>query len=140
MSSATLQSLIYALIQVVHNFGAVAVLGIAVRGMWLARHGLPIQSRMAILMAVAWAIQVAGGVAFGATSLYFYGHLPDIHGVAVDALFIKIGCAASGFLIAAAYAMLGPKACFRKPFAVWVLSFLLGSVALGAAAFLRWFS
>lgn len=140
MSSATLQSLIYALIQVVHNFGAVAVLGIAVRGMWLARHGLPIRSRLAMLMAVAWAVQVAGGAAFGATSLYFYGHLPDIHGVAVDALCVKIACAAAGFLIAAAYAIMGPKACFKSPFAVWLLSFLLGAVALSAAAFLRWFS
>jgi hypothetical protein len=140
VSSATLQSLIYALIQVVHNFGAVAVLGIATRGMWLARHGLPIRSHTAMLMAVAWAIQVAGGAAFGATSLYFYGHLPDIHGIAVDALLVKIGCAATGFLFAAAYAMLGPRACFKNPFAVWVISFLLGAVALSAAAFLRWFS
>ncbi len=140
MSSAALQSLIYALIQVVHNFGAVAILGIAVRGMWLARHGLPIPGRLPMWMAVAWAVQVAGGAAFGATSLYFYGHLPDIHGIAIDALLVKIACAATGFLIAVAYAMLGPKGCFRRPFAAWVLSFLLGAVALGAAAFLRWFS
>jgi hypothetical protein len=140
MSSATLQSLIYALIQLVHNFGAVAVLATAACGIWLARHESPLQRRAAILLALAWAVQVAGGAAFGATSLYFYGHFPDIHGVAIDALFVKIGCATVGFLIAVAYAWLGSKGCCRNSLVVWVLSFTLGAVALSAAAFLRWFS
>jgi hypothetical protein len=140
VSSATLQSLIYALIQVVHNFGAVVVIGISVYGIGWLRRELPVQRRVAMWLAIAWAVQALGGAAFGATSFYFYGHFPDIHGVAVDALSVKIGCASGGFLIAALYHQMSPRGWFRNSMVVWVVSLVLGCTALTAAAFLRWFS
>jgi len=138
MSPAMLQNFIYALIQVVHNFGAVSVVALAIYGVWRAHLGLP-QRRAALFLAIAWATQVAGGTAFGATSLYFYGHLPDIHGIAVGALFVKIACAVIGFLTAAACFKVNSW-CSRNPLTAWTASSVLGAVALSAAAFLRWFS
>jgi hypothetical protein len=140
VSSATLQSLIYALIQVVHNFGAVLIIGLSVYGIGWLRRELPVQRRHALWLVIAWAVQVLGGAAFGATSFYFYGHLPDIHGVAVDALSVKIGCASGGFLITALYYQMSPRGWFRNSMLVWVTSLVLACVALTAAAFLRWFS
>lgn len=131
------QNLAYALIQVVHNFGAAAVVGFAVSGLWLRAR--PAARRLALLMAVAWAVQAATGAAFGATSYYFYGHFPDIHGIAVDALFIKVGCAVAGFFLAA-ITYIRWESLNRYAMSIWVILCLLAATALGSAAFLRWFS
>lgn len=140
MSSAAQQNLIYALIQVVHNFGALAVIGLSAYGTWWLRREIPVQRRVALWLAVAWVVQVAGGMAFGATSYAYYGHLPDIHGIAVDALSVKATCAGLGFILAAGYFELAPRGWFRNARPMWAASLFLGCVALTAAAFLRWFS
>ena len=94
------ENLAYALIQVVHNFGAAAVLGGAVFALW------PI-SRMeygrtfAWLILLAWGAQIASGGLFGITSLYYYGETPDLSRIAMAALAIKVVSAISGFLLAA---------------------------------------
>jgi hypothetical protein len=131
------QNLAYALIQVVHNFGAAAVVGLSVSGLWLRER--PIARRLVLLLAVAWAVQAVTGALFGATSYHFYGHFPDIHGIAVDALFIKVGCAVAGFLLAG-FACLWWECAQRHAFPIWLMLCLLASVALSSAAFLRWFS
>lgn len=132
-----LQNLIYALIQIAHNFGAAAVVGFSVAGLWLRER--PIARRLVLLVAVAWALQAITGALFGATSYHFYGHFPDIHGIAVDALFVKAGCAVAGFLLAGvAYCWWGCAQ--RHALTVWLMLCLLAATALSAAAFLRWFS
>ncbi len=108
--------------------------------LWLVRGTATVQHRLALLLAVAWAIQMASGALFGITTFIFEGHLPDIHGVAVDALIIKIICALSGFALAVFYARLNPRLSGDNILLVWRVSFVLGVVALGSAAFLRWFS
>ena len=148
-----MQNFIYALIQVIHNFGAVTVVATAALALWLSRDGLGlrrdeglmrgnglVQSRLAWLMAMAWGIQVASGMLFGITTFWFEGHLPDIHGVAVAALFIKIFCAMAGFISAFSYVKLHESWTTEKQLLVWRASFALGVVALSSAAFLRWFS
>ena len=142
-----MQNFIYALIQVIHNFGAVTVVATAALALWLSRdngglmrgNGL-VQSRLAWLMAMAWGIQVASGMLFGITTFWFEGHLPDIHGIAVAALFIKIFCALAGFILAFSYVKLHAGWTTEKQLLVWRASFALGVVALSSAAFLRWFS
>ena len=101
-----MQNLIYALIQVIHNFGAVTVVGTAASALWLVRGNAAVQNRLALLAAVAWAIQFASGLLFGITTYYFDHHLPDIHGIAVDALLVKVSCAIAGFVLAVAYVRL----------------------------------
>ncbi|MFY9640618.1 MAG: CPBP family glutamic-type intramembrane protease [Rhodomicrobium sp.] len=133
-----MQNLIYALIQVIHNFGAAAIVGIGAYETWLVR-GSP-ERRFASLLAIVWALQASSGVFFGIVTYYYDGQLPDIHGVAVDALVIKIICAVLGFVLAVSYAKWGSSWSAQKCHFFWGASFALGAVALSAAAFLRWFS
>lgn len=135
-----MQNLIYALIQVVHNFGAATVVGSAVAALWLARDNAAVQHRLALLAAMAWALQAASGASFGITTFYFDGHLPDIHGIAVAALLIKIVCAILGFVLAMIYVKRGPEWPSSKHLYIWRILFALAAVALSSAAFLRWFS
>jgi hypothetical protein len=135
-----MQNLIYALIQVIHNFGAVAVVGTAASAVWLVRGNVAARHRAALFIAIAWATQVSSGMLFGITTYYFEHHLPDIHGIAVDALLVKIGCAVAGFVLAVAYLRLNSGWTLSRQLMVWRALLTLGIIALGSAAFLRWFS
>ena len=133
-----LQNLSYAAIQVVHNFGAVAVVGSAVCALWPGLAGL--RKALAWTVLWGWAAQAASGGAFGAVSWFYYGRLPDIHGIAMAALLVKMACAAAGFMLAAAYLYSGIEWSERAQKTTWHTLTLLAATALTAAAFLRWFS
>jgi|SRR5690606_21803055 hypothetical protein len=133
------ENLAYALIQLVHNFGAVAVIGVPAFAL-RAEASADADARLRWLVGAAWAAQIASGAGFGAVSLHYYGQLPDIHGVAVGALYLKIACAVAGLtLIAAAGARARGSSAGRGRL-VWRVLLVLGTTALAAAAFLRWFS
>lgn len=144
------QNATYALVQVAHNFGAVAVVGGPLFALWPARPppALHARRRLLALVLAGWALQAASGAAFGATSYVWYGALPDIHGPAVVALAVKVGCAIVGFLLAAvwlrrespaaAVALHGSDDAAGRRGWGWLLAF--GATALTAAAVLRWFS
>jgi len=134
------QNLIYALIQVIHNFGAVAVVGTATSALWLVHGNSAARHRLSIIMALAWAIQATSGALFGITTYYFDKNLPDIHGIAVDALLVKITCAVAGFILAVSYAVLNSGWSANRQLFAWRASLIMGVIALGSAAFLRWFS
>ena len=126
-----MQNLIYALIQVIHNLGAAMIVGLAATALWQPdwRH------RLAAWIAAAWALQGMSGLMFGITTYSYERHLPDIHGIAVDALTIKITCVILAIVLSLLlYAKKGLDA------QLWRILFVLGVVALAAAAFLRWFS
>lgn len=135
-----LQNLAYALTQVVHNFGAVAVVGGAIAG----RRAFPAEPharrRFAWLILIGWSIQAASGMSFGAISYAYYGQFPDIHGVAVAALYLKMLCASAGIVLSAAFLRSRRRWPERRQSAVWSAQMFLGIAALTAAAFLRWFS
>lgn len=133
-----LQNLAYASIQVIHNFGAVAVVGSAAYGLWSGPG--PMRTPAAWIMLAGWAAQAVSGGAFGAISWLYYGRFPDIHGIAVAALLIKMACAAAGFMLAAAYLYRGSGWSERARQAAWRALAALAATALSAAAFLRWFS
>lgn len=135
-----MQNLVYAVIQVVHNFGAVTVVGTAATALWVVRGNAAVQHWLAWLLAGVWAVQAASGAGFGVATFYFEGQLPDIHGIAVIALFIKIACAMTGFVLAAAYIKWDSGWTAKQQLVTWRASLILGATALGAAAFLRWFS
>ncbi len=135
-----MQNLFYALIQVIHNIGAVAVVGTAASALWLAHGQATTRHRLAMLMALAWAVQIVSGMLFGATTYYFDKSLPDIHGIAVVALLVKIACAVVGVALAVSYRKLGSGWAKSKQDFAWRGLLSLGVVALAAAAFLRWFS
>jgi len=135
-----LQNLAYALTQVIHNFGAVTVVGGAAAALWLAPRQPVLERSLAWLVALAWAAQIASGVGLGAISFYYYGRFPDISGIATAALAIKITSAVIGLFLAVLYlwrAARWPDATCRR---IWRVLTGLGVIALTAAAFLRWFS
>jgi len=134
------QNLGYALIQVLHNFGAAAALGGALFGLWPARQPLPLRRKLAWLVLTAWTLQGASGAGFGAWSYAHYGRFPDISGIAVAALFIKVACAAAGFILAAAWLRFGAGWPEARREQAWAGLLALAAIALTAAAFLRWFS
>lgn len=134
------QNLGYALIQVLHNFGAAATVGGALFGRWPVRQPAEVRRRLAWLVLTAWALQGASGAGFGAWSYMHYGQFPDIAGIAVAALLIKMACAGAGFLVAAAYLRFGTVWTEARQERAWSGLWALAATALTAAAFLRWFS
>lgn len=136
------QNLIYALNQVIHNFGAVTAIGIASYGLIRQRPGqtaAPLRPLL-LTLSIAWAVQGASGATFGIISLYFNGELPDIHGIAETALIIKIACVFIGLILALFGLWRSTDTAKHMPRITWPASLVLGAIALSAAAFLRWFS
>lgn len=131
------QNLTYTLVQLAHNFGAVAIVGLSWYG-WRNPPAAPV--KLAAWIALAWAVQIASGAGFGATSVYYYGQFPDIHGVAIVALGIKVAAALAGLVLALIFIGRSSAGADTRTTRVWAIETLLGSVALAAAAFLRWFS
>jgi hypothetical protein len=134
------QSLAYALVQLVHNFGAVAVVGGAVGARWLARDAPATQRKLGWLVLGGWLAQAASGAGFGAVSYHFYGQFPDIHAIARAALLIKMACAAGGIPLAAGYLRRAADWLPARRDTVWTMLLALGVTALASAAFLRWFA
>ncbi len=133
------ENLAYALTQVVHNFGAAAVLGGAVFALWPIFRLENVRT-FAWLILAAWGAQIASGGLFGLTSLYYYGETPDLSSVALAALAVKVAAAITGFLLAAFFLMRG-KTWTRTGVRLGFQSLAaLAAIALTAAAFLRWFS
>jgi len=135
-----LQSLAYALTQVVHNFGAVAVAGGALLGRWPRATPAVTRRSLAGLILAGWLLQGASGAGFGAISFAYYGQFPDIHGIAAAALLLKMACAVGGIVFAAVYLRYEGQWDEKRRNAIWAVLLLLGVTALTAAAFLRWFS
>jgi hypothetical protein len=138
------QNLAYSAIQVVHNFGAVATVSGSIAAILAAPEA---RRRFAWLAFAGWTTQAISGPSFGMASYYFYGKFPDIAGIAITALTIKIVCVALGFTLVAAYLCPCERylpSCayclerFRR--LVWPASTTLAVTALTAAAFLRWFA
>ncbi len=135
-----LENLSYAVTQVIHNFGAVAVVGGAFFALKAKPDQLQLQNCMAWLVLIAWGAQGGSGVIFGAISFYFYDEFPDLHAVAISALVIKVVCAAIGFVLAALYLRSAAKWSEKGRHRAWHVLTGLGATALTSAAFLRWFS
>ena len=135
-----LQDLGYAIVQVVHNFGAAAVVGGAAFMLYMAPQPALMQRKFIWLAGFGWSAQALTGMAFGTISYYYYGKFPDIHGIAIAALVVKMLCAVSGLTMVALYLRYADGWADRQRHIAWQILFALGATALTAAAFLRWFS
>jgi hypothetical protein len=131
-----LENVFYGGVQLVHNFGAAAVIGLPVAALRLQPAPSTLR-KMAWLTLVAWLAQAASGAGFGTVSFLLEGELPQIHHVALGALCVKIGCAALGIVLLSVYFLRGSK---EQSLMVWRCLAVLGATALSAAAVLRWFS
>jgi len=130
----------YALTQVIDNFGAAAVVGGAAFALWAPGLSPAGAKWLARLVGLSWALQIASGAGFGAVSYYYYGQLPELHGVAVAALATKITCAAGGLPLALLLQSRGERWNETRRELCWRALAVLAATALAAAAFLRWFS
>ena len=135
-----MENLCYSVAQVVHNFGAVAVVGGATFTLFPATQTIATHRILAWLVGFGWVAQAMSGMSFAAISYYYYGKLPDIHGIAMAALLIKMLCAVSGLSIVILYLHYSAKLTIEHRHLAWQLLTVLGIIALTAAAFLRWFS
>ncbi len=135
-----MENLVYALVQLVHNFGAVAVTAAPLAATRPAGASAAVRSALAKLVVVAWAVQVASGVSFGLTSLHYYGVLPDLGAIARTALVVKVLCAATGLALSALLLARGARWSARAHDRSWHALAALGATALAGAAVLRWFS
>lgn len=135
-----LQNLAYALTQVIHNFGAATVVGGAAAALWLVPWQAVPERFLAWLVSLAWMLQIASGVGFGAISFYYYGRLPEITGIATVALAVKVASASFGFVLGVLYLLRATRWLEATRQRAWRALLGLGVVALTAAAFLRWFS
>jgi len=135
------QNLGYALTQVVHNLGAVSVTGGAAAARCLKLADSPAAQRpLAKLVLGGWVAQGVSGASFGAISYAGYGRFPDIHGIAIGALVLKMACAAAGFSMAVLYVAREANWPVAGRQRAWTTQLALALTALVAAAFLRWFS
>lgn len=132
------QNLAYAVVQVIHNLGAVATVGGALAATRL--RDADKRMKLARLALGGWGVQIASGAAFGAVSYYFYHQFPDISGIALVALEIKMACATFGFLLLTLYLFRSKNWTTTRVNGAWIASCLLAVTALSAAAFLRWFA
>ena len=131
-----IQNLAYAITQIVHNFGAVTVVGGAVFA--LVWRDVELQRRLAWMVLAGWLIQAVSGATFGAISYYYYAKFPDIFGIAIVALLVKVVCAALGISLAG-WLLLAQLSESSRRYA-WLVLCILGVLALSSAAVLRWFS
>jgi hypothetical protein len=133
-----LENILYACVQIVHNFGAAAVTGLPVAVLWLRPEQTAMLRKMAWLTLLAWLAQGASGVGFGTVSYYQEGQLPEIHHLALAALCVKILCAGLAITLLAVQLLRRNAAAPGK--ASWRCLAVLGVTALTSAAILRWFS
>ncbi len=133
-----MENLSYAIVQVVHNFGAVAVMGGATFALYPGTAAL--HRKLAWLVGFGWITQAMSGMSFAAVSYHYYGKLPDIHDIAMTALLIKMLCAVFGVSIVIIYLRYSTNLTIERRRLAWQLLTALGMTALTAAAFLRWFS
>lgn len=133
-----LQNLAYALTQVAHNFGAVTVVAAPV---YAVMRGVETNARaLLITTLVGWGLQIMSGILFGLVSLFYYGQLPDISGIAIKALIVKVACAVLASIVVILSLRWNTFSTKRTRILKWWLLTALGCVALTAAAFLRWYS
>lgn len=131
---------IYTLLQIVHNFGAAMVVGSPAVGYWLLGQGdTTLQRRLAWLTVAGAVAQVGSGIGFGLASQFVKGQLPEIEGVAFVALLVKLFCVAAIVVLMLRYVLTTASGEMPRQRRMWLVTLILGGVALAAAAFLRWY-
>jgi len=131
--------LVYALVQAVHNLGAVAVVATPAAALVFQVRGGGLERRLAWTLLLAWGVQAASGAGFAAASYGLKGQLPEIAGVALYALVVKLFATFAGFALAATLLWVRRLSSLRSRAVAWAACLGLAVAALLAAAPLRWY-
>ena len=132
------QNLSYSAIQVVHNFGAVATVGGSLIATQLREKAA--RRKLAYLALGGWLTQAVSGASFGMVSYLYYHQFPEISGIAIYALGVKMTCATLGIALSAFYIWRCAGWTEMSRNRAWISSSVLAITAISAAAFLRWFA
>lgn len=135
-----MENLAYTIVQVVHNFGAVAVAGGSIFALFPITQHTNVQRQLALIVGAGWLVQGMSGLGFAVTSYYFYNTFPELDRSAQAALFIKIICATSGLIVATKIYRRLVDQPFRSRKADWGFLVVFGATSLICAAILRWYS
>jgi hypothetical protein len=133
-----MENLTYTIVQILHNFGAVTVVGSPIAGWWLERKNLAVH-RLTLLALLGWMAQGATGIGFALTSYTFKGAIPEVTGIALAALLIKVFATLIGFVAAILIFKKGRQWQSRTRIRTWQSMLFLSLSALTAAGFLRWY-
>jgi len=131
--------LVYALVQAGHNLGAVAVVASPAVALGLSGRVPGLDRRLAWTLLAAWGLQAASGAGFAAASLGLKGQLPEVTGVALVALVVKLVATAGSLLLAGGLLRARWLQGARPRTAAWAVCLGLALAALLAAAPLRWY-
>ena len=135
-----METFLYTLVQVAHNFGAAAVAGSPIAALWFGRENDIVLQRLSWLMALGWLVQAVSGIGFAVTSYTMDGSLRHVEGIALVALALKVCCTLVGTVLAAACLMAGSRWSAMKRLRLCKLMITMTSTALVCAAVLRWYS
>lgn len=135
-----METFLYTLVQLVHNFGAAAVAGTPVAALWFGHENKLALQKLSRLMALGWLVQGASGIGFALTSYTMDGALRHVEGVALTALALKIGCTFVGTILAGTYLIRGSRWSAVNQLRTWKFMVMMTLTALAAAAVLRWYS
>ncbi len=135
---SSVQNLSYSVIQVIHNFGALATVGGSIVATLVREDDF--RRKLAHLALIGWVTQAASGATFGMVTYHYYSQFPDMSGLAMDALGIKMCCATLGILLLTTYLFQNHRWTDLDKNKAWITSTILSITAFSAAAFLRWFS
>ena len=135
-----LQNRTYALTQVAHNFGAVAVVAVPLYA--LLFHAPHPGSRDLLWLALSgWALRLASGAVFGTGELAFLrGNFQTSTALRLLPWCSRVLCALVALVLIALSLYARPLHDGRRSTVTWRLLATLGGTALTGAAFLRWFS
>ena len=131
--------LVYTLVQALHNLGAVAVVASPAMALGFRDRSGALDRRLAWALLCAWGLQAASGAGFAAASYGLKGALPEVTGVALASLVVKLTATAGGFALAAGLLAVRRLAAPRPRAVAWSVCLGLAVAALLAAAPLRWY-
>jgi hypothetical protein len=134
-----MNELVYTLVQAAHNLGAVAVVVCPVLALGTGGRSGAFERRLAWVLLLAWGLQAASGAGFATASYGLKGALPEVTGVALAALVVKLAATVSGFTLAAGLLRLRRLASPRSRAIAWSICLGAAVAALLAAAPLRWY-
>ncbi|MDH5229895.1 MAG: hypothetical protein OEZ58_04225 [Gammaproteobacteria bacterium] len=135
-----MENLLFALLQMLHNVGAVSVSACPLVILYLIQRRLIFNIRKILTFTLLmWLVQLFTGIGFGITSYQLYGHVPDLESFAKLALILKISCLLISIM---GYSFLLFKTqteiLLNAPM-TWQALSLLGLIPLLSAAVLRWY-
>ena len=133
-----MENLTYTIVQILHNFGAVTVFGSPIAGWWLERKNFAVH-RLTLLALLGWMAQGATGIGFALTSYTFKGAIPEVTGIALGALLIKVFSTLIGFVAAILIFRKGRQWKSQSRIRIWQSMLFLAFSAMTAAGFLRWY-